>query len=175
MLNSYYHCALDFEVSPAFESCASSQADQGTRAHMYRVSAEQPLTTVLHVLVNNSGATWGEALGNYPDAAFTKLLTLNVQRVFTLTQKLVPLLRKGSKQDGVGRVINVSAHSGFSPQVSAAHLRSDPSTESTPPDSRRTLTLLRKQLCTSSPSTLQDNLAQTSPSTLSLLVPSAPR
>jgi hypothetical protein len=35
-------------------------------------------------------------------------LTLNVQRVFTLTQKLVPMLEKGSKRDGVGRVINVS-------------------------------------------------------------------
>lgn len=57
--------------------------------------------------VNNSGATWGEALDKYPDQAWTKLLTLNVQRVFTLTQKLVPMLEKGSKRDGVGRVINV--------------------------------------------------------------------
>jgi NAD(P)-dependent dehydrogenase (short-subunit alcohol dehydrogenase family) len=64
--------------------------------------------TVLHILVNNSGATWGEALDKYPDEAWTKLLTLNVQRVFTLTQKLVPMLEKGSKRDGVGRVINVS-------------------------------------------------------------------
>lgn len=65
---------------------------------------------VLHVLVNNSGATWGEPLDKYPDSAWTKLLTLNVQRVFTLTQKLVPLLEEGSKRDGVGRVINVSVH-----------------------------------------------------------------
>lgn len=66
------------------------------------------LIIVLHVLVNNSGATWGEALEKYPDEAWSKLLTLNVQRVFTLTQKLVPMLEKGSKRDGVGRVINVS-------------------------------------------------------------------
>ena len=57
--------------------------------------------------MNNSGATWGSTLAEYPDSAFTKLLTLNVQRVFTLTQKLVPLLEKGSKRDGVGRIINV--------------------------------------------------------------------
>jgi NAD(P)-dependent dehydrogenase (short-subunit alcohol dehydrogenase family) len=63
---------------------------------------------VLHVLVNNSGATWGESLEKYPDEAWSKLLTLNVQRVFTLTQKLVPMLEKGYKRDGVGRVINVS-------------------------------------------------------------------
>lgn len=50
------------------------------------------------------------------DAAFTKVLTLNVQRVFTLTQKCVPLLRAGAAlggQDGPvykdpARVINVS-------------------------------------------------------------------
>jgi NAD(P)-dependent dehydrogenase (short-subunit alcohol dehydrogenase family) len=35
-------------------------------------------------------------------------LTLNVQRVFTLTQKLVPLLKAGYAKDGAGRVINVS-------------------------------------------------------------------
>ncbi|KAK3301347.1 uncharacterized protein B0H64DRAFT_471283 [Chaetomium fimeti] len=46
----------------------------------------------LHVLVNNSGATWGEAYDSYPDAAWDKLLTLNVQRVFALTRLLTPLL-----------------------------------------------------------------------------------
>jgi len=51
--------------------------------------------------------TWGDTFATYPDSAFTKLLTLNVQRVFTLTQKLVPMLEKGSKRDGVGRIINV--------------------------------------------------------------------
>ena len=62
---------------------------------------------VLHILVNNSGVTWGEPLDTYPDSAFSKLMMLNVQRVFTMTQMLVPLLKKGSERDGVGRVINV--------------------------------------------------------------------
>jgi NAD(P)-dependent dehydrogenase (short-subunit alcohol dehydrogenase family) len=39
---------------------------------------------------------------------FSQVMNLNVNRVFTLTQKLVPLLRKGAERDGVGRVINVS-------------------------------------------------------------------
>lgn len=67
-----------------------------------------PCPKVLNVLVNNSGATWGESLETYPDQAFTKLMTLNVQRVFTLSQKLVPLLKKGAEGGGVGRIINVS-------------------------------------------------------------------
>jgi hypothetical protein len=52
----------------------------------------------------------------WQDAAFTKVLTLNVQRVFTLTQRLLPLLRVGAAQGGKdghvfgdpARVINAS-------------------------------------------------------------------
>lgn len=43
----------------------------------------------LHVLVNNSGAAWGARFDEYPDHAWTKVLTLNLQRVFTLTRTLV--------------------------------------------------------------------------------------
>lgn len=64
------------------------------------------------MLVNNSGATWGEDLETYPDSAWTKLMTLNVQRVFTLTQKLLPMIEAAGKRDGVGRVINVSPSHG---------------------------------------------------------------
>ncbi|EJT76934.1 rhamnolipids biosynthesis 3-oxoacyl-[acyl-carrier-protein] reductase [Gaeumannomyces tritici R3-111a-1] len=53
------------------------------------LSAREPR---LHVLVNNSGAAWGDSYDTYPDGAWTKLLTLNLQRVFTLTQLLTPLL-----------------------------------------------------------------------------------
>jgi NAD(P)-dependent dehydrogenase (short-subunit alcohol dehydrogenase family) len=69
----------------------------------------------LHVLVNNSGATWGEAYDSYPDAAWTKLLTLNVQRVFALTRLLTPLLESPQSQKGggvtddPGRVIHIGS------------------------------------------------------------------
>ncbi|KAK1997866.1 short chain dehydrogenase/reductase family [Colletotrichum falcatum] len=79
----------------------------------------------LHVLVNNSGATWGEAFDTYPDAAWTKLLTLNLQRVFTLTQLASPLLEaaasssSSSSAEGQGhfadpsRVINIGSVDGL--------------------------------------------------------------
>jgi NAD(P)-dependent dehydrogenase (short-subunit alcohol dehydrogenase family) len=35
-------------------------------------------------------------------------MNLNVNRVFTITQKALPLLRNAQKKDGVARVINVS-------------------------------------------------------------------
>lgn len=63
------------------------------------------------MLVNNSGAAWGEPLDTHPDAAWTKLLTLNLQRVFTLTQLLLPLLEKKGGAGGAApaRVINIGS------------------------------------------------------------------
>jgi NAD(P)-dependent dehydrogenase (short-subunit alcohol dehydrogenase family) len=40
----------------------------------------------LDVLVNNAGATWGEGFADFPDKAFDKVITLNLKRVFSLTQ-----------------------------------------------------------------------------------------
>jgi NAD(P)-dependent dehydrogenase (short-subunit alcohol dehydrogenase family) len=90
--------------------------------------------TVLNVLINNAGTTWAEPIDEYPvrqslsaslcltkyhttkDEGFSKVLTLNLQRVFTLMQKLLPLLRAGAAQGGKTgavyndptRIINVS-------------------------------------------------------------------
>jgi hypothetical protein len=35
-------------------------------------------------------------------------MNLNINKVFTITQKALPLLRAAEKKDGVARVINVS-------------------------------------------------------------------
>ncbi|KAJ2793781.1 hypothetical protein H4R20_006437 [Coemansia guatemalensis] len=68
----------------------------------------------IDVLVNNSGATWGTAtLEEYPDGAFTKVLGLNVQRVFTLTQLLLPLLEQKAQNGGPSSVINVGSIDGI--------------------------------------------------------------
>ncbi|KAK2065485.1 short chain dehydrogenase/reductase family protein [Colletotrichum caudatum] len=66
----------------------------------------------LHVLVNNSGATWGEAFDDYPDAAWTKLLTLNLQRVFTLTQLAAPLLEAAAAASSSSSSSSSSAEGG---------------------------------------------------------------
>lgn len=64
----------------------------------------------LHVLVNNSGAAWGEPFDTYADQAWTKLLTLNLHRVFTLTQLLTPLLEKAAAVSHTSsRVINIGS------------------------------------------------------------------
>ncbi|SCV74479.1 BQ2448_8118 [Microbotryum intermedium] len=53
----------------------------------------------LNVLVNNAGNNWGAPLEEYPDAAWDRVLTLNLKRVFTLTQKCVPLLLASLPKD----------------------------------------------------------------------------
>ncbi|WYZ41648.1 hypothetical protein EsH8_V_000543 [Colletotrichum jinshuiense] len=67
----------------------------------------------LHVLVNNSGAAWGESFDAYPDAAWTKLLTLNLHRVFTLTQLAAPLLEAAAADADPARIINIGSVDGL--------------------------------------------------------------
>ncbi|KAJ8083828.1 hypothetical protein PM082_002594 [Marasmius tenuissimus] len=74
----------------------------------------------LHVLVNNAGAVWGAPIDEFPDSGFTKVLTLNVQRVFSLTQKVLPLLRAAANQTKEGstfvdpaRIINIGSVEGI--------------------------------------------------------------
>jgi len=71
----------------------------------------------LHVLVNNAGATWGAPLEEYPEAAFDKLLDVNVKAVFALTVRLLPLLRAAARADDPARVINVGSVDGLSVPV----------------------------------------------------------
>lgn len=68
----------------------------------------------LHVLVHNSGVTWGEPYDTFPDSAWTKLLTLNLQRVFSLTQLLTPLMEAAAVREGdvivdPARIINIGS------------------------------------------------------------------
>jgi len=75
----------------------------------------------LHVLVNNAGAVWAAGIDDTPDASFTKVLTINLHRVFTLTQQLLPLLRAAAVQGGMNglsyadpaRIINIGSVEGL--------------------------------------------------------------
>ena len=79
-----------------------------------RLAAALEGTPGLHVLVNNAGAAWGAPLDEYPDAAWSKVLTLNLQRAFTLTQLALPLLARagGSTPGDPARVIHIGSIDG---------------------------------------------------------------
>jgi NAD(P)-dependent dehydrogenase (short-subunit alcohol dehydrogenase family) len=69
--------------------------------------------TKLHVLVNNSGSNWGAPYDEYPEAAWVRVLTLNLQRVFTITKLVTPLLEQAQKEGDPGRVINIGSVDGL--------------------------------------------------------------
>ncbi|KAL2009877.1 hypothetical protein VTN00DRAFT_5684 [Thermoascus crustaceus] len=67
----------------------------------------------LHVLVNNSGSNWGAPYDEYPSAAWTRVLTLNLHRLFLITQLLTPLLEKGAGEGDPARIINIGSVDGL--------------------------------------------------------------
>ncbi|TGJ82124.1 hypothetical protein E0Z10_g6642 [Xylaria hypoxylon] len=84
------------------------------------VSEVQARETQLHVLVNNSGAAWGAPLDEFPDEQWSRILTLNLQRAFTLTQLLLPLLeavgaepRGNGNKENPAAVINIGSINGL--------------------------------------------------------------
>jgi len=67
----------------------------------------------LDILVNNAGANWGAPLAEFPDAAWDRVLDLNVKGVFNLTRYLVPALSAASKPGDPARVINIGSIDGL--------------------------------------------------------------
>jgi NAD(P)-dependent dehydrogenase (short-subunit alcohol dehydrogenase family) len=63
----------------------------------------------LHILVNNAGSTWGEALETFPDSAWDKVIDLNLKSPFWLVQALLPALRRAGTFDDPARIINVGS------------------------------------------------------------------
>ena len=67
----------------------------------------------LDILVNNAGANWGEAYETFPEAAFDKVLALNVKGVFLLTRDLTPYLKAAASPENPARVINIGSIDGI--------------------------------------------------------------
>ncbi|WP_052669885.1 SDR family NAD(P)-dependent oxidoreductase [Nitriliruptor alkaliphilus] len=68
---------------------------------------------VLHVLVNNAGATWGAPIEEYPVDGFDKVMDLNVRGVFLLTRALLPQLEAAGTPDDPARVVNIGSVDGI--------------------------------------------------------------
>ena len=86
-------------------------ADLSTEAECLRLAAavEGPL----HVLVNNAGATWGAPLMEFPEAAWDKVLDLNLKSPFFLTRALLSQLELAASDDDPARVINIGSIDGL--------------------------------------------------------------
>jgi len=95
-------------------SCTSLPADLSSEAECQRLANELAARdTHLDVLVNNAGATWGAPMDTYDEAAFERVLALNVKAVFHLTKFLRPLLEVDATSDDPSRVINIGSIDGL--------------------------------------------------------------
>lgn len=107
-------CEQVAEELSAGGTCIALSADLSREAECTRLAADVAgREGALHVLVNNAGANWGAPLEEYPDAAWDKVLALNVKSIFHLTRALVPQLEEASTTDDPARVMNVGSIDGL--------------------------------------------------------------
>jgi NAD(P)-dependent dehydrogenase (short-subunit alcohol dehydrogenase family) len=91
--------------------CSTEQGCNGLAAELAEREKE------LNILVNNAGANWGAPMEDFPDAAWDKVLALNVKAVFQLTRALVPQLEAAARKGDPARVINTGSIDGLKPPM----------------------------------------------------------
>lgn len=106
--------AAELAELPGSGGCEAVAADLSRAEECDRLAAE--LTERegrVHILVNNAGANWGEAYETFPDAAWDRVLDLNVKSVFHLTRGLTPALEAAASAADPARVINIGSVDGL--------------------------------------------------------------
>lgn len=83
---------------------------EGVKALVAQVSAQ---TDHVDILLANAGATWGEAFDTHPDAAFAKVMDLNVRGVFNAIREMAPLLQARASAEDPSRVVITSSVAGL--------------------------------------------------------------
>ena len=95
-------------------SCTSLPADLSTEAQCRRLGDEIAAREErLDILVNNAGATWGAPLETFDEAAWDRVLNINLKGVFHLTKYLLPLLQAAGTPEEPARVINIGSIDGI--------------------------------------------------------------
>ncbi|KAI7859341.1 hypothetical protein BDC45DRAFT_553710 [Circinella umbellata] len=67
----------------------------------------------LDVLVNNAGANWNASFHDYADKAFEKVINLNLKRIFSLSQAVLPLLTAKASPESHSAIINIGSIDGI--------------------------------------------------------------
>ena len=92
----------------------SIPADLSSEEECRRLAAEMGRRVErLDILVNNAGATWGAPLEEWDEAAWDRVLNLNVKGVFHLTHHCLPLLQAAGTAEEPARVINIGSIDGL--------------------------------------------------------------
>jgi len=72
----------------------------------------------IDILVNNAGATWGAPAEDYPDAAWHKVMNLNVSAPFFLAREVG---RRSMIPRGSGKIINIASVAGLRGTAPGVH------------------------------------------------------
>jgi len=94
--------------------CVSLPADLSTMEgveHLCKEISERE--EKLHILVNNAGAAWGEAIETFPEKGFDKVTDLNLKSLFFLTRELLPMLENAATPEDPARVLNIGSIDGL--------------------------------------------------------------
>lgn len=103
-------------------TCTGFGGDVSTEAGVAElVKNVSERTDILHILMNNAGATWGAPLGQFPFEAWSKVMNVNTAGLFQLTQSLLPLLAQSASSDDPSRVVNVGSVMGDAPMGDGAY------------------------------------------------------
>ncbi len=107
-------CVATAEELAEFGTCIALEANLATSDGAAALVAQlTERESALHILVNNAGATWGAPLADTDEAAWERVLSLNVKGVFHLTREAAPLLAAGAAAGDPSRVINVGSIDGL--------------------------------------------------------------
>jgi NAD(P)-dependent dehydrogenase (short-subunit alcohol dehydrogenase family) len=100
-------------------TCTAVAADLSTVAGCVALAntlKQEHKLSKLHVLINNSGFTWGEPFEKFQERGWDRVMDLNVKSVFFLTKELLPLLKAATTDEDPARIINVGSVAGEKPQ-----------------------------------------------------------
>jgi len=78
-------------------------------------------TDGLDILINNAGVSWGAPLDTFPHSAWARVMDVNVAGLFTLTQRLLPLLAASASAESPARVVNIGSVMGAAPLGDGAY------------------------------------------------------
>ncbi|HET8938004.1 MAG TPA: SDR family oxidoreductase [Polyangiales bacterium] len=97
-----------------YGTCIALPGDVGKLDEIKRLAAEiGKRERALHILVNNAGANWGQALEEYDESGWDKVVDTNLKGVFFLTKELLPQLKAAATAADPARVINIGSIDGL--------------------------------------------------------------
>ena len=108
--------AVEIDAQLGRKAVHAFAGDVGSAAGVAALAAAvRDRTERLDILVNNAGTTWGAGFEEFPWNGWDRVLSVNVQGGFALTQALMPMLEEAGSPDDPSRIVNVGSVMGTVP------------------------------------------------------------